>query len=171
MGKKKGGEEQSYQLHFLGRGYTLKVYLLEIYLGWTRAHTSMSDKSWYISYLFEFTNAQRGWLPGARKETVTHVNILRNDIKIYLIYLRGPNSAQITEKDNSIPNERMSLDCESTLIKKFCWNQDLADCETHSSWKMHGYLCDLGLRTKCVSTVKAPKTLRLLCCGVSPDWA
>lgn len=79
-------------------------------LGWTTAYTFVSGKSWQISYLFEFTNLQRDWLPGLRKKTVTHVNIVRNDIQIYLINLRGPKSDQITEKDNSIPNGKRRLE-------------------------------------------------------------
>lgn len=43
--KVKGGENQSYQLHFLGSEYMLKVYLFETYLGWIKAFTPISYKT------------------------------------------------------------------------------------------------------------------------------
>lgn len=47
---------------------------------------------------------------GLRKETGNHVNILSNDIQVYLISLNGPQNAQITEKDNRTPDGRKNLE-------------------------------------------------------------
>lgn len=93
----------------------------------------------------------RGWLPCMGKRDWNQcwcIKIQYTNVWSTWVALTVPRSQKRWEDHNW----QEEWNCEFTFSKRSYWYKDIADFDTYSSWGLWGYLCDLGLETKCVST-------------------